>query len=136
MAEADLPKVSEKFPEFTDFFHRDITGRNDVKLEKIGDPYGIFIVGLLALNSPDIFRGVDNDMEVPFKEIEDGNPVFTGGFHTDFGTAVTQEPVTAGNEAGVESGEPLFPVSGDVFEISRCDADSDKFFVDVHTGTC
>ena len=46
----------------------------------VGDPHGIFIVGLLALNSPDIFRIGDDDMEVCFEDIEDGNPVFTGGF--------------------------------------------------------
>lgn len=46
----------------------------------VGDPHGNFIVGLLALNSPDIFRIGDDDMEVCFEDIEDGNPVFTGGF--------------------------------------------------------
>jgi len=48
---------------------------------------------------------------------------------------MAKEPVTAGNEVRVEGGEPLFPVSGDAFEISGGDTDGDKLFVDVHTGT-
>lgn len=38
--------------------------------------------------------------------------------------------------AEVESGEPFFLVSGDAFEISSCDTDSNKFFANVHIGTC
>ena len=127
--------VAEEFPEFTDFFHRDVTGRDDVELEKVSNPHGIFIVGLLALNSLDVFRIGDNDMEMSFKDIGDREPVFTGGFHADLRTVMPEEPVTTGNEVGVESGEPLFLVRGDAFEISSCDTDSNKFFVDVHTGT-
>ena len=74
-------------------------------------------------------------MEMSFKDIEDRDPVFTGGFHADLRTVMPEEPVTAGDEVGVESGEPLFCISGDAFEISSGNTDSNKFFVDVHTGT-
>ena len=96
----------EKFPEFTDFFHRDTTGRDDVELEKVGDPHGILVVSIMSLNSPDVFR-VGNNMEMAFKDIKNGDQVFTGGFHADLGTAVTQEPVPAGFEISVKSGEPF-----------------------------
>lgn len=127
--------VPEEFPEFTDIFDRDVTGRDDVELEEVGDPHGVLIIGLLALNSPDVFRVGDNDMEMGFKDIENRDPVFTGGFHADLGAAIAQEPVPAGFEVRVKSGEPLFLVSGNAFEVSSGDTDSDKFFVDVHTGT-
>lgn len=127
--------VAEEFPELADLFGGDVAGRDDVELEKIGDPHGIFVVGLLALNSPDIFMVGDNDMEVSFEDIEDGDPVFTSGFHADLRAVMSEEPVTAGNEVRVEGGEPLFPIRGNAFEVSSCDTDSNKFFVDVHTGT-
>ena len=69
------------------------------------------------------------------EDIKNGDPVFTSGFHAGLGTAIMQEPVVAGNEVRVESGEPLFLIRGNAFEVSSGDIDSDKFFVDVHTGT-
>ena len=130
-----LVAVTEKFPEFADFFARDVTGRDNVELEKVSDPHGILVISLLALNSPDVFRVGDDGMKVPFQDIKDGDPVFAGGFHADFGAVVFKEPVTAGSEVRVKSGETLFLISGDAFEISGGDTDSNKFFMDVHTGT-
>lgn len=114
---------------------RDVTGGNDVELEKVGDPHGILVVGFLALNSPDVFRVGDNDMEMTFQDIENGDPVFTSGFHANLGAVMPEEPVAAGNEVGIKSGEPLFLISGNAFEVSSGDTDGDKLFVDVHTGT-
>ena len=114
---------------------RDVTGGNDVELEKVGDPHGIFVIGLLPFDSPDVFRVGDNDVETAFKDIENGNPVFAGGFHTDLGASVFEEPFAAGDEVGVEGGEPLFLISGDAFEVSSGDTDGNELFVDVHTGT-
>ena len=48
---------------------------------------------------------------------------------------MTKEPVTAGFEVGVKGGEPLFLIRGNALEVNSGDTDSDKFFVDVHTGT-
>lgn len=121
--------------ELTDLLDGVVAGRDDVELVKVGDPHGIFIVGLPACNSPDVFRVGDNDMDVFFEVIKDEDSVFTSGFHADLRTVMPQEPVTAGNEVRVEGGEPLFPIRGDAFEVSSCDTDSNKFFVDVHTGT-
>ena len=130
-----LVAVAEKLPEPTDLLHRNVTGGNDVELEKVGDPHGILVVGFLALNSPDVFRVGDNDMEMAFQDIENGNPVFTGGFHADLRAVMAKEPVTAGFEVGVEGSEPLFLISGNALEVSGGDTDSDKLFVYVHTGT-
>lgn len=104
----ELVAVTEKFPEFTDFLHRDITGRDDVELKKVGNPHSILVVRFLPLNSPDVFKVCDNDMEMCFEHIKNGDPVFASGFHADLSVAMTQKPVTAGDEVRVESGEPLF----------------------------
>ena len=130
-----LVAVAEKFLEFTDFFHRNIAGGDNVELEKVGNPHGILVVGLLPLDSPDVFRVGDNDMEMSFEDIENRDPVFTSGFHADLGAVIAQEPVPAGFEIRVEGGEPLFLISGNAFEVSSGDTDSDKVRVDVHTGT-
>jgi len=127
--------VTVKFPELTDFLHRDVAGGNDVKLEKVDNPHGIFVVSFLPLNGPDVLRVGNNDMEMGFKDIENRDPVFTGGFHTDLSAVVFQEPVAAGNEVRIKGSEPLFLISGNAFEVSGSDTDGDKFFVDVHTGT-
>ena len=80
------------------------------------------VIGNLITNDGD-----DNNMEMFFKDIENGNPVFTSGFHADLRTVMFKEPVTADIEVRIESGEPLFPVSGNAFEVSSGDTDSDKF---------
>lgn len=127
--------IAEKFPEFTDFLYGNIAGRNDVELEKVGDPHGIFVISFLALNSPNVFGVGNNDMKMPLKDIENGDPVFTSGFHADLRTTVFEKPVTAGLEVRVKGGEPLFLISGNTRKISGGDTDSNKFLVDVHTGT-
>ena len=126
--------VPEELAEFTDLFWRDVAGRDNVELEEVSDPHGILVICLLALDSPDVFRVGDNDMEMGFKDIKNGDPVFTSGFHADLRAVMLKEPVPAGFEVRVEGGEPLFLVSGNAFEVSSGDTDSNKFFVDVHTG--
>lgn len=130
-----LLAVAEKLPELADFLHRNVTGRNDVELEEVSDPHGVLVVGLLSLDSLDVFRVGDNDMEMTFQDIENGNTVFTGGFHTDLRAVMTKEPVTAGFEVRAKGGEPLFLISGNALEVSGGDTDSDKLFVYVHIGT-
>ena len=64
-----------------------------------------------------------------------GDSVIIGGFHADLRTVMAEELVTAGNEVRVEGGESLFPIRGNALEVSSCDTDCNKFFVDVPTGT-
>lgn len=67
-----LVAVAEKLPELMDLFHRNVAGGDDVKLEKVSDPHGIFVIGLLPFDSPDVFRVGDNAMGWPSRTLKMG----------------------------------------------------------------
>jgi len=63
-------------------------------LEQVGNPLGILLVSLLALDRPDIFRMGKDDMDMVFKDIENRDPVLAGRFHADMKALVFEKPVT------------------------------------------
>ena len=67
-----------------------------------------------------------------FQDIKNGNPVFTGGFHTDLSTVMVKEPFFEGFEVRIESGEPFFNVRSNATVVCNGDGSNYKLFVDVH----
>ena len=66
-----------------DFVGRDKTAGNETVLENIGNPLGFALVGFLAADGFDILGVSKDNVTKLFEDIVDGNPIFTGGFHTD-----------------------------------------------------
>jgi hypothetical protein len=67
----------------SDFKRWDKARSNQVMLEEVGYPLRIFLVGLLSSDSLDILGVSQANVAGFFKDIEDRNPIFTGGSHTD-----------------------------------------------------
>jgi len=66
-----------------------------------------------------------------FQNIEDRNPVFAGGFHTDLGTVVRKKPFFQNFEVRIEGGRPFLFISGHTGIVSRGNGSDHKFFVNV-----
>ena len=62
-------------------------------LEEIADPFGIFLICFLAFDSFDILGMSQTNIDLIFKNVKDGDPVFTGGFHTDIKTVIRFQPI-------------------------------------------
>ncbi len=75
--------VSCKLPEDTDFFTRYVTSGHKPQPEQIPDPFGIFGIVLVPLDSLYPFWIGDGDVELVFQKVEHGYPVFAGRFHTN-----------------------------------------------------
>ena len=75
-----------------DIERRNKTAGNDVEFENVGDPLGVTLVGFLAADSLDILRVSKDNVARLFEDVVDGNPVFTGGFHTDIAAIVFRKP--------------------------------------------
>lgn len=66
-----------------DFVGRDKTAGNEAVLENVGNPLGIAFVGFLAADGFDVLGVSKDNVTRQFEDIVDGNPIFTGGFHTN-----------------------------------------------------
>jgi hypothetical protein len=90
-------------------------------LEQVGNPLGVLFIGFLALDGPDIF-GVGKDyMEMVFQDVENGNPVFPGGFHADVGAVVFKKPAAEGDQIDVQSRESFSGIGCDVVLVCGSD---------------
>jgi hypothetical protein len=127
-----LLAISEQLPQRADFLTGNVTGRNDVKFKKIGNPGRILVICFLAFDGTDIFGIGDNDMAGIFQDIKNGNPVFAGGFHADLSTVMAKEPFFKSFEVRIESGKLLFGIRSNAAIVCNSDGGNHKFFMDVH----
>jgi hypothetical protein len=104
-------------------------------LEQVSDPLGILLVGLLALDGPDILRMGKDDLDMIFKDIEDGNPILAGGFHTDVMAIVFEKPVTESIEVGVKRRERLLRIRCDVVLVRGSDGAGNRPLVYINAAT-
>ena len=103
MANQFLP-VSEQFPKHANFLTGDITGRNNIKFKQIRNPGGVFVIGFLSFDSPDIL-GVSNDNVTGIlQDIKNWNPVFTSGFEADLSAIERKKPFFQRIKIGIGGG--------------------------------
>ena len=79
----ELLIVAAQVTQLTNILRRDKAAANQVVLEKVGDPHGIFLIRLLAFDGFDELGMRDDDMEVLFKDVVNGEPILAGGLHAD-----------------------------------------------------
>lgn len=74
--------------------------------------FGILGIVLVSLYSLHLFGVSHDDPDTtPFKDIENGHPVFACELHVDIEAAVFMEPVGEAVEAGIERGKTLFLIA-------------------------
>src|SRR2546422_3209494 len=108
-------------------------GREPPMLQEIGNPLGVFEVGLATSDGFDML-GIDHQqLEVAFQQIVNGFPEHASTLHSDMRHAQAFEPVAQGQPVsrhGVE-GAPLFvELSVNIWRVS---AGHDRPLVDVQT---
>ena len=83
-------------------------------LVEVTDPFLIFLVSLLAFDGFGVLGMSEaNNKAFLFKHVVDRNPIFTGGFHTDFRTVMRRKPVAKTIEIAVKRIESFLDVLSD-----------------------
>ena len=62
------------------------------------------------------------------QNIENRNPVFSGGFHADLSTIMVKKPLFQRFEVRIEGMEPLFDISGNTLIVCDSNGGNNKFF--------
>jgi len=88
----EFPAVAHQITKLPNICRRDKAAGNKVVLEDIRNPFGILLVGFLALDGFDILRVSKNDIAGVFQNVVDRNPILACGFHTDILAVVLSKP--------------------------------------------
>lgn len=62
-------------------------------LKQVSNSFGVFLVGFLSPDGFDVFGMGKRNLKLFLKDIEDGNPIFSGGFHADILAIVFKQPL-------------------------------------------
>jgi len=110
LAGSQFIPVSCKFPEDTDWFARYIASRYKPKSEQISNPFGIFGIVLIPLDSLYPLGVGDGDIDFVFQKVEYRHPIFSRGFHADVQTGIVQQPFLEFKYGLVKSGKPFLVI--------------------------
>ena len=130
---AEFDAITDEITKLTDAGRRDKAGTDHTAHEQVADPACVLAVGLVALLRFGVLGMRENDMAGLFKDIEDGNPVLTGGFHADFNALILVQPLRKLPQAFGEGGETGFVINGTTIRIGDTDAGENPCFVNVET---
>lgn len=85
--------VAHEVSKLSDLGGRNKTPRNKAVLEDVCNPLSVLRIRLFASDSFDIFRVCENYLTGLLQDIVDGNPILSGGFHTNIVTIILGEPI-------------------------------------------
>ena len=71
-----LDVVAAQIAKLPNIWRRDKTGTHQVALEKLGNPFSVFLVSFLAFDSFDVLGVRQADVASLFEGVEHRNPVF------------------------------------------------------------
>ena len=71
----EFPAVAHQVPKLADIRRRDKAPGNEVVLEDIRNPLGVFLVGFLSPNSLDVLRVGKHDIAGWLQNVVNGNPI-------------------------------------------------------------
>ena len=125
--------VAAQVTQLTNILRRDKAAANQVVLEKVGDPHGIFLIRLLAFDGFDELGMRDDDVEVFFKDVVNGEPILAGGLHADIRAMVLPEPNSELAQISRIGREALTLILCDALTVRACDAGNHEIAVYIHT---
>jgi hypothetical protein len=98
--------IPRKFPKDTYILFGNKTAGNHSETKHVANPLGILVVVLAALNGFDPFGIRNGYVNGIFKQVEHGNPILPGRFHTNVPAVVFQKPSLKGEDLVIERREP------------------------------
>jgi len=128
---SQLDTVAHEVAELPDGKGWDKAAGDQIVLEDIGDPFGIFGVGFLAADGFDVFGMSENHLTGGFEHVVDGYPVFARRLHTNIPASVLRKPLGKQAEVTGESREPAPLVSRNALVVGCRDTSYDEGLVDV-----
>ena len=84
--------ITHQIAKLTNRSRRDKTGLNHAAHEQIANPLSILAIGFIPLPWSGILWMREDYVTTFFEDVEDRNPIFTGGFHTNILTGIFGEP--------------------------------------------
>ena len=131
----EFEAVTHQVTELAYFRRGDKTGFYHVAHEQVTDPFGILEVSFVSLLRFGIFGVCEGNKTGFFKDIEDGDPVLAGGFHTDFGTGVFGKPAGQLPQTFGKGRKACLFVLGETVGVGNADTGIDPGFVDIKPTT-
>lgn len=126
-----LEAVAQNLTQITDLLFRNEAARDQVVLEQVGNPDGVFFIGLLAPDRFDTLGVCQSDLAGRLKDVVDRDPVLAGGLHADMQALVIRKPLREAFQIFGESGETFGLVGCDTFLVCGRDGCHHKGFVDI-----
>lgn len=102
-------------------------------LEDVRNPFCILFVGLLALNSFDVFGVGKNDVAGLFQDVVYGNPILSRRLHANVLTVVYGKPLGTKTKIFCECRKAFAFVGGNTLLVGESNTGIDEGFVDVHS---
>ena len=128
--------VSYQIPELPDISRRDKRRFDHAAHIQIADPFGVLAVGLVSFLRFSVFRVGESNAEVMFlQDVENGDPVFAGRFHTDIRTVVFGKPVAQLIQTFGKGRKAGLLILCTVVGIGNADTGKDPGFVDIKSTT-
>ena len=81
----ELVAVAKNLTQIADLLLGNEAAGDEVVLEQVGNPDGVFLIGLLAPDRFDILRMCQSDPAGRLQDVVDRDPVLAGGLHADTG---------------------------------------------------
>lgn len=125
---AELGAIANEIAKLADAGRWDKAGTDHTAHEQVTDPAGVLAVSLVAFLRFGVLGVGENDTASLFEDVEDGNPVLTGGFHTDLNALILVQPLRKLPQTFGEGRETGFVVSCSSAGIGDADAGKDPSF--------
>ena len=129
----ELVAVAEDLTHRPDGCGRDEGARDEVVLEEVGNPLGVFAVRLLAPNCLGVLGVGEGKSDLLLEDGPDRDPVLAGRLHAGDGTILGDEPVPEPDEVRMHGRELPLGVGRYPVGTSPCDGGDDELLVDVHS---
>jgi len=129
----ELGTVANQIPKLTNDGRWDKAGLDHAAHEKVANPAGILTICLVALHGLGVLWMGECNLAGFFKDVEHGNPVFPGGFHTDLCAVILRQPCGEVSQTLGEGLKARFVILGSVMIVSNANASVNPGFVNVQT---
>ena len=127
----ELGTVANQIPKLTNDRRRDKAGLDHTAHEQVANPTSVLAIRLVALHGLGILWMGECNLAGFFEDVEHGNPVFPGGFHTDLCAVILLQPCGKFSQALGEGLKARFVILGSVVIVGNANASVNPGFVNV-----